>query len=361
MIVIGADTHKDTHTCAATRQETGEFAGELTAAARYDGFVELLEWADGLDDRRCWAIEDCRHVSGSLERFLVAAGEWVVRVPPKMMGVARRGERVSGKSDAIDAVAVARAALKEGPDNLPGAHLNERFLEVKLLLDHRENIVKARSDDQRRLRWHLHDLFPGFDMPPGCLDRAIWLDRVSRKLARGDQVTRVRIARELLRSIRAQSRRVKELDREISALVKEHAPQLLAVPGCGVLTAAKVLAETAGVNGLDSDAKLARLAGVAPIPVSSGKRDRHRLDRRGNRQLNCAFHRIAVTQGRVHEPAQRYLARKQAEGRSRMDALRCLKRHIARSVWRALRAIDELQDIDENSPKLRPVGNLALT
>ena len=169
-----------------------------------------------------------------------------------------------------------------------------------------------------------------------------------------------------MRAIRDRTRRAAELEREITALVSDQAPELLALPGCGALSAAKLIAETAGVERFESDAKLARLAGVAPIPVSSGKRDRHRLDRKGNRQLNCALHRIAVTQGRVHPPAREFLARKQAEGKSRMEALRCLKRHLARAVWQALRAsrdresINSLSLIDEVR-KLRPAEGLALT
>ena len=115
-------------------------------------------------------------------------------------------------------------------------------------------------------------------------------------------------------------------------LVKAQAPQLLELQGCGALTAAKLIAETAGAKRFASDAKFARLAGVAPIPASSGKRIRHRLDRGGNRQLNCALHRIAVTQGRVHPPAREFLAKKQAEGKTRIEALRCLKRHLARTI-----------------------------
>jgi transposase len=111
---------------------------------------------------------------------------------------------------------------------------------------------------------------------------------------------------------------------------------LLELEGCGALTAAKLIAETAGARRLASDAKFARLAGVAPIPASSGNRVRHRLDRGGNRQLNCALHRIAVTQGRFHAPAREFLAKKQAEGKSKMEALRCLKRHLARRVWKLL-------------------------
>src|SRR5215207_10573208 len=337
MIVIGTDTHKQTHTCAAARSGTGELQGQLTARAREPGFRELLAWGRGLDSERVWALEDCRHVSGSFERFLVESGERVVRVPPKLMGASRKAERARGKSDPIDALAVARAALREGPEAMPAAHLDERALELKLLADHREDLVRARGEDQQRLRWHLHDLWPELEIPAGALDRALWLDRIARRLARAEQTTRVRIARDLVRAVRERTRRVKELEREIGALARAQAPQLLELPGCGALTAAKLVAETAGVKRFASDAKLARLAGVAPIPASSGRRDRHRLDRKGNRQLNCALHRIAVTQGRTHAPARDYLARKEAEGRSRMEALRCLKRQLARVVWRTLR------------------------
>ena len=202
MIVIGTDTHKRTHTCGAVFAGTGQLAGELTAPAREPGFLQLLDWGRDLDAERIWAVEDCRHVSGALERFLVAAGERVVRVPPKLMGESRRGERTAGKSDPIDALAVARAALREGPETLPGAHLDEEALQVKLLLDHREDLVKARSEDQQRLRWHLHDLWPELEIPAGALDRMVWLDRLARKLGRAEQNTRVRVARELVTEIR---------------------------------------------------------------------------------------------------------------------------------------------------------------
>jgi transposase len=336
MIVIGADTHKDTHTAVAVFASSGQIAGELTAPARKPGFAQHLDWARDLDAERVWAIEDCRHVSGGLERFLVESGERVVRVAPKLMGQSRKGSRQRGKSDPIDAANVARAALREGVESLPAAYLDEQAMEIKLLLDHRENLVRARASDQRRLRWHLHQLFCELEIPAGALDRLVWLDRIAGRLSRAPQTARVRVARELLRSIRSQVRRASELEREIAGLVKAKAPELLTLPGCGALSAAKILAETAGAERFSSDAKLARLAGVAPIPASSGRRDRHRLDRGGNRQLNCAFHRIAVTQGRVHPPARAFLARKQAEGKSRMEALRCLKRHLVRRVWRLL-------------------------
>jgi transposase len=369
MIVIGADTHKATLTVGAVQAPSGELLGELTAAARKRGFIEMLDWGRALGTERVWAIEDCRHVSGPFERFLVDAGERVLRVPPGLSARERGKERTRGKSDAIDARAIARAALREGIETLPAAHLDQGCLEIKLLLDHREDLVRARSEDQQRLRWHLHDLWPEFEIPVGALDRAIWLDRIARKLGRAEQSARVRVCRDLVRSLRQRTRRAAELEEEIAGLVAEKAPELLGLAGCGVLSAATILAETAGVERFGSDAKLARLAGVAPIPASSGKRERHRLDRGGNRQLNCALHRIAVNQGRLHEPARCFLAKKEAEGKSRREALRCLKRHLARAVWRALQEARDRELTDSLSTstadfvtaELGPASELALT
>jgi transposase len=338
MIVIGTDTHKRTHTCGAVDGLTAAARGELSAPARKEAFGELLRWARTLDPERVWAIEDCRHVSGAFERFLIAHGERIVRVAPKHMAGARRSSREPGKSDSIDAFSVARAALKEGLDELPGAHLDGAALDIRLLVDHREDLIAARTSDQQRLRWHLHDLWPELEIPAGALDTAKWLRKASGRLARAPQSTRVRIARELVRQIAARTTRIRELERELATLVEAYAPQLLAERGCGPLTAAKLIGEFAGADRFATDAKLARTSGTAPIPASSGNTNRHRLDRGGNRQLNCALHRLAVNKANWDPDAAAYLARKQAEGKSRKEALRCLKRHLARRVWRLLRS-----------------------
>jgi transposase len=332
MIVIGADPHKSSFAFAAADAGTGELRSSESVEASAAGFDRALGWARRLGGDRVWAVEDCRHVSGRFERFLVGRGERLVRVPPKLMAGARKGARTRGKSDPIDALAVARAALREGVERLPAAHLDERALEIRLLLDHRDDLVRARSAEQQRLRWHLHDLFGDQDIPAGALDRAKWLDKVARWLGRCEQTARARVARDLVRSIRQSTRRVRELEREIAVLVADYAPQLLDEPGCGPLTAAKLIGELAGADRFGTDAQLARAAGVAPIPASSGRRDRHRLDRGGNRQLNLALHRLAVNKGLRCPESAAYLARKQAEGKSRMEALRCLKRHLARRI-----------------------------
>ena len=276
-------------------------------------------------------------MTGALERELVAAGERLVRVPPKLTAPERRAGRKRGKSDAIDALAAARAALREPNLDRPRPG-EERFRELKLLVVHRDDLVDERRRAQQRLRWHLHQLDSTLTVPPGALDRAIQLERVGRWLARREQTVQVRIARDLLGRCRSLGRAIGELERELATLTAQTAPSLLELPGCGALTAAKLLCEIGPIERFRTDAQLARHGGVAPLEASSGRTRRHRLDRGGNRQLNCALHRIAVTQARMHPPARAYLERKQTEGKSRREAIRCLKRQLARIVFNTLKA-----------------------
>jgi transposase len=331
MIVIGVDVHKHSLTAVAV-DELGRAVAERTAPV--DG--EVTAWAQSLDAERLWALEDCRHVTRRLEQTLLEAGERLVRVPPRLTAPQRRRGRVRGKSDSIDALAVARAALQEPDLDRPRAG-EDTLRELKLLVDHRDDLVAERRRCQQRLRWHLHDLDPTLRVPLGALDRAIWLDRLGRQLARREQTTQLRIARDLLARCRTLTRSIVELDRELHARTQTLAPRLLQLPGCGPLSAAKLLCEIGPIDRFPSDAQLARHAGVAPLDASSGKHRRHRLDRGGNRQLNCALHRIAITQGRVHPPARTYLEHKQAEGKTRREAIRCLKRQLARTVYTTLR------------------------
>lgn len=336
MIVFGADTHKVSHTVGAVDTATGGVIADRTVRAQRRAFDDLLVWARGLGAERVWAIEDCRHVSGALERFLLVRGERVVRVAPVLTADARRWARERGKSDLIDAVQIARAALREGLDTLPVAQLAGAELDIRLLVDHRERLVGQRTALINDLRWNVHDVWPELQIPARALIGAGWQERLAGRLARAEQTARVRIARDELRRVRDLTRSIDALRRELAALVADLAPQLLAEPGCGVLTAAKLIGEIAGITRFATDAKLARTAGTAPIPASSGRTTRHRLDRGGNRQLNCALHRLAVNKGRYDPPTAAYLARKQAQGKSRREALRCLKRHLARRVWRLL-------------------------
>src|SRR5919108_1619547 len=316
MIVLGADTHKRSHTLAAVAAPTGELLGEQTIAVGRRGFGALLRWARALDHERVWALEDCRHVSGSLERFLIARGERVLRIPTHLTANARKRARQRGTSDSIDALTVARVALQEGLESFPAAHLDGPELDLRLLVDHRERLVRQRVGLNSTLQWHLHDLWPELELPGSSLFYGRWAPRVARRLARAEQTMRVRIARDELRRIGELSQTIKALEAEIAQLVAQIAPQLLSEPGFGPLTAAKLVGEIAGAGRFASDAKLARAAGVAPIPVSSGKTNRHRLDRGGHRQINAAIHRVAVTRARCHQETIEFSVRKQSEGKT---------------------------------------------
>jgi transposase len=338
MIVIGADIHKRNHTLVAVRAGSGELVDELEIEATPAGHRQALDWAQELGVERVWALEDCRHVSRRLEEALLADGERVVRVAPRFTGLGRREERRPGKSDAIDALAVARAVVREGPERFPTAFLDERAMEIRLLVDHRRNLVAERTRAQNRLRWHLLDLCPELEakLPGGALDREVRLRAIRERLA-GLETTRARLARELLERIAEITREARRLEAEIAGLVGAHRPALLAEPGCGPLSAATLIGHTAGAKRFASDAQFARMAGVAPIPASSGKSHRHRLHRGGNRQLNHALHVIAITRSRIDPDTRAYLAKKRAEGKSHREAMRCLKRHLARRFYRLLR------------------------
>jgi transposase len=332
MIVIGVDVDKQSVTAVAV-DEAGRMLDEQTIAVGSD---ELLGWAVGLRAERLWAVEDCRRLTRWLERQLLAAGEEVVRVPPKLMAPERRSGRGRGKSDPIDALAVARAALREPELGRPRAD-EEPFRELKLLVDHRDAIVDERRRVHQRLRWHLHQLDPTFEVPLRMLARKSHLERVGRWLARQEQELQVRIARELVASCRSLDRTIAALDQELERRAADLAPALLELPGCRPITAAKLLAEVGPIGRFQNDAQLARHSGVAPLEASSGRIQRHRLDRGGNRQLNAALHRIAITQARIHPGARAYLERKRAEGKSRREAIRCLKRLLVRVVFNTLK------------------------
>jgi transposase len=332
MVMLGVDVHKDTHTIVAT-DEVGRQLGERVVRATDAGHRQLVGWARRqFPEGRTWAVEDCRHVSTRLERALLAAGERVLRVPPKLMAGARDSARTRGKSDPIDALAIARAALRE--PNLPIAEHDDLSRELKLLVDHREDLVGQRTRTINRLRWHLHELDPELDPRARTLTRLAGLDRVAGWLAKRPEGLVARLAAELVADIRALTVRVNALEREIAAQVEVVAPALLALPGCGALTAAKIVGETANPGRFRSEACFAMHAGTAPVPASSGRTQRHRLARGGNRQLNAALHRIAITQTRLSGSlGQVYYQRRRGNGDTKMEALRALKRRLARVVF----------------------------
>jgi transposase len=344
MVIIGADLHKRTHTLVAV-DEQGRKLAETTLAATPAGHLAVRRWAARWPER-AFALEDCRHLSRSLERDLLVAGETVIRVPPKLMAGARRFGREPGKSDPIDALAVARAALRE-PD-LPVATLEGVERDVRLLVDHREDLVADRTQAQNRLRWHLHELTPGEEPAPRALDRRHVLDTLEARLA-GRSGTVARIAREQVARIRELTLAIDALEAEIAALVLPVAPSLLGLAGCGPLTAAKLVGETAGIGRFRSAAAFARHDGTAPIPVWSGNVTRHRLSRGGNRQLNTALHRIAITQVRLGGEGAAYVRKRMAAGATRREAIRALRRRISDEVFRRMRHDDSLRQTRQAS------------
>ena len=335
MVTLGVDAHKRTHTVVAV-DDNGRQLAHRTVAATSAGHLQALRWAQRWDERR-WALEDCRHLCRRLGTDLLLSGEMVIRVSPKLMAAARRSARTQGKSDPIDALAVARAVLRE-PD-LPVAQLDGPEREVRLLVDHREDLVAERTRSQNRLRWHLHELQPGDEPALGTLDRLRTLASLEAQLERHEGVV-ARIARTLVARCRALTAEIKALERELSHRVTVLAPSLLALLGCGALSAAKIVGELGGISRFRSRAAFAMHNGTAPIPVWSGNHERFRLNRGGNRQLNCALHRIAITQMQRPGMAQDYLAHRRTAGDTKTEAIRALRRRISDEVYRRLR-LDE--------------------
>jgi len=334
MLTIGIDAHKRTHTAVACDESGRELARRTIGTSSAD-HLALLAWARRHGEQRLWAVEDCRHLSRRLERDLLGAGECIVRVSPKLMAHARDSARSYGKSDAIDALAVARAALRE--PHLPLARLEGQERELRLLVDHREDLVQERTRVCNRLRWHLHELDPELEPARGSLRRLSTLARLREILAAMDGLL-ARLARELVERALELTLQIKELGNEIAALVEALAPSLLAIHGCSFLTAAKIVAETAGIERFRSPAAYARHNGTAPLPVSSAGSVHHRLSRAGNRQLNAALYRIALTQSQWHPEAKALLLRRREQGDSSREALRVLKRRLSDVVYRALSA-----------------------
>lgn len=335
MVVVGTDVHKRTHTFVAV-DDAGKELVQLTVEANGKGHDRAVRWAvERFGPDLTWGIEDCRHLSARLEADLLDAGQQVVRVPAKLMAEQRRTARTRGKSDPIDALAVARAVLRE-PD-LPVATHDDDSRELKLLVNHREDLVRQRTAIINRFRWHLHRIDPTVDPREKSLHLAKTVTGLREFLADLPGID-ARLARELLEDIQALTVRANALEKEITALVTVQAPALLALPGCGPLTAAKIVGETAGVTRFATEAKFAMHAGVAPIPVWSGRtKGRVRLNKAGNRQLNAALHRIAVTQIRLSGSlGKAYYDKRLAAGDSKTEAIRCLKRRLARIVFNTL-------------------------
>jgi transposase len=335
VVVIGVDAHKATHTLVGV-DAVGRKLDELTVPATGAGHIKALSWARSVFGADVvWGVEDCRQLSLRLEQDLLDAGQRVVRVPTQLMARTRASARTWGKSDPIDALAVARAVLRE-PD-LPVAQHDEVSREFKLLVDRRDVLVVHRTAVINRLLWRVHELDPSQAPKPTSLRNAktqealhVWLATLSGLVAE--------LARDELAEIAAVTKQISALEKRITARVRAADTSLLNVVGCAELTAAKLIGETAGVSRFRNEAAFARHAGVAPIPHWSGTSNVHlRAVRSGNRQLNVALYRIAMTQIRRDGPAESYYRKRREVGDTHAEALRRIERRIARSVFGHLR------------------------
>jgi transposase len=328
-VVIGVDTHRDTHALALVASPSGVLLAETEIEANGAGYGAALALAKAqAPGHRRWAIEGTSSYGAGLARFLSARGELVLEVERP-----QRNERVHGKSDALDALRAARALLAQKRPLRPRAAGERAALQA--LLATRESAVAARAAALCQLRAVI------VAAPEGLRGRLRTLTRTAllrRCAALGGSDGIALALRALARRVQALDREARTLAREIETIVERLAPTLLNQPGIGPVTAAQLLASWSHPGRLASEAAFARLAGAAPIPASTGKLVRYRLDRGGDRKLNRALHAIVVSRRKHHAETIAYIERRQREGKSVREAIRCLKRYLARSLFRLLEA-----------------------
>jgi transposase len=330
MRAVGIDSHKATLAACAV-DEVGQPLAEAAFANGPAGFGELLGWLRGLGGVARVGIEGSAGYGAAAARYLLAAGEAAVEVPPQLSHRERRRSRRAGKSDPGDALAIARVTLREA--GLPPVRLADASRELQLLVEAREDLVAEATRVRNRLHADLVVLVPGYGDAAANLV-AERHRRTAGRLLRGVPGVQAELARDRLARLARLTVEARSLERRIEALVEGH--PLRSLPGAGALVTAKLVGEAGDVARFRSADAFAMLAGVAPIPASSGQVQRMRLNRGGNRQINRALHGIALAQARTHPPAQAFIARKRAEGKTWREALRALKRHIARVVFRLL-------------------------
>jgi len=330
--VVGVDPHRDSHAIAVVEVVTGAVVFETTVAASSDGYADALRLVDAhAFGRRAFAVEGSGSFGAGLTRFLASHGERVLEVSRL-----RRERRSGGKTDALDAVRAARSVLGQERPATPRAGGERQALQA--LVAAREGAVNAKCAGLAQLR----DLLVTTPEPLRSELRQLTPAPLLRRLAATRPETRRDPElRGSLLALRSIARRVlqltaeeRELTRQIEALTRKLAPQLLDQPGVGPHAAAQLVLSWSHPGRIRSEAAFARLAGTAPIPASSGQTVRYRLDRSGDRKLNRALHLILVTRKRTHPPTRTYIERRIQEGKTRREANRCLKRYLARNLYR---------------------------
>jgi transposase len=330
MRAIGIDTHKATLACCLV-DELGQPLEERTFANDPAGHRALLGWATKAQPEARIGVEGSASFGGVLARALVAAGRTVHEVPPGLSHRERLRTRRAGKSDPGDALAIARVTAREA--DLPPVRLSDPSRELQLLVEAREDLVTEATRVRNRLHADLLALVPGYG---GRLENLVAARHraAAARLLRGRTGVQAELARERMLRLNRLMADAGRLERRLARLVDGH--PLRSLTGAGALATAKLIGETGDVRRFRSADAFAMLAGVAPIPASSGQTQRMRLNRGGNRQLNRALYVIALVQAWHHPPAKAFIARKRAEGRTWREAIRSLKRHLARIVFRLL-------------------------
>ncbi len=335
MVAIGVDTHK-ANLAACAIDGLGRLLAERSFANSTAGHRAFECWLRALPEPRRIGIEGSGSFGAVLAQRLAATGEDVREVPVYLTHRERRRTGRPGKCDPADALAIARIVARE--EGLPAVRDPLAYRDLRLLVDYRDQLIAEQTRLRNRLHSDLQTLVPGYGDHLGRLGdlrHATSLPAAQRLLAPlggvAVELTELRVAR-----LEALSSEIAEIKRRLtSALAGEH-PALTAICGVGPVTAARLLGETGDPRRFRSAAAFAMTCGVAPIPASSGKTQRVRLNRRGNRKLNRALFIVAFTQAGKHAPAREYMARKRAEGKTWNEALRCLKRHLADVVYRAM-------------------------
>jgi transposase len=339
--VVGIDTHLDEHVLAIVAAPSGAVIARRSVRASARGYQEALSFAGQYaTGRRAWAVEGAGHYGAGLARFLAGRGERVLecsRTP-------RAERRLCGKDDALDALRTARAALASETLALPRS--GERREALRLLLVARRSAVDVRREALGQLRGVIVTAPDQLRQELRRLPAGRLLERCSRlqrssAMSADEAATRL-VLRSLASRIQAATVEAAELEHEILGHVRALGPRLLDEPGIGPIVAAQLIVAWSHPGRLRSEAAFARLAGVAPVPASSGKTTRHRLSRGGDRQLNRALHTIVVHRRQHDAATKNYIARRVAEGKTRRDATRLLKRYLARHLYRLLQQQEPL-------------------
>ena len=349
-VVAGADTHSETHHVAVLDAQTGALLADQQFPATSAGYRAIIAFITSLGSLIRFGVEGTNSYGAGLSRHLQDAGIEVREV----IRPNRAQRRLRGKSDPLDAITAAQVALTG--DDLPIPKTSDGPVEsIRVLSLVRDSAVKARANVLRQIRMIL------VSAPHSQREKLVKLTdqtllETLRRSRPGDPLTGVSAATavalgHLARRHENLTAEIKDSTDQLRRLVEDTAPALLAAKGVGVVTAAQVLI-TAGDNPhrIKSKAAFAAITGTSPIPASSGKTTRHRLNRGGDRRANSAIHTIALVRMSSDPRTKAYIAKKKSEGKSTLEAIRCLKRHIANELFRTLTDPPAIPDIADLRP-----------